>query len=124
MTGLGVDGKKLIHLRHDPKRGLICGIEFDRIEELSPGMRPACRVHDLGSAHMIVNAVTVALESTLEVTQEPFGTLPFPTHPKIEHHWATRPAVLPEVSLVIFSPTIVHLHPHGRFIGLDIGTAH
>src|SRR5258705_6386136 len=58
----------------------------------------------------------------LEVTQEPFGAFPFPTHPKIEHHWATRPAVLPEVSLVIFASTIVHLHSHGRFVGLDIGT--
>ena len=32
-------------------------------------------------------------------------------------------AVLPEVSLMIFSPTIVHLHSHGGFIGLDIRTA-
>jgi hypothetical protein len=34
-----------------------------------------------------------------------------------------RSAVLPEVSLVILSPAIVHLHGHGRFIGLDIGAA-
>ena len=32
-------------------------------------------------------------------------------------------AVLPEVSLVIFASTIVHLDSHGRFIGLDVGAA-
>jgi hypothetical protein len=36
--------KSFIHLRHDPDRALIFGIDFERLEELSPGMRPARRV--------------------------------------------------------------------------------
>jgi hypothetical protein len=39
LASLGVDSKKLIHLGHDLNRGGIFGIEFNRIEELSPGMR-------------------------------------------------------------------------------------
>jgi hypothetical protein len=94
LAGLGIDCKKLIHLRHDPNRGLIFGIEFYCIEELSPRMCPACPVHDFGSTNMIVSAVAVALEQTLEVTQEPFGTFSFPAHPKIEHNCGTQPTVL------------------------------
>jgi hypothetical protein len=97
---------------------LIFGIEFDRIEKLSPGMRPTRRMHDLGSTNMIVGPVTITLQDPLEVAQEPFGT--FPTHPKVEDHCSTRSAVLPKVGLVIFSSAIVHLHAHRRFVGLDI----
>jgi hypothetical protein len=86
-------------------------------------MRPARGVHDALSTDMIVPSVAVALQQTLEVAQEPSGTFPFPAKPEVKHHRSTRPAVLPEVSLVIFAPTIVHLHSHGCFIGLDIGTA-
>ena len=50
-----IDSKKFIYLRHDPDRALIFGIDFDRLEELSPGMRPARRVDDSGSADMIVS---------------------------------------------------------------------
>src|SRR5271166_2747580 len=85
-------------------------------------MRPARGVHDALSTDMIVTSVAVALQQTLEVAQEPSGTFPFPAKPEVKHHQSTRPAVLPEVSLVIFAPTIVHLHSDGCFIGLDIGT--
>jgi len=50
-----IDSKEFIHLRHDPDRALISGIDFERLEELSPGMRPARRVDDSGSADMIVS---------------------------------------------------------------------
>jgi hypothetical protein len=32
---LGVDGKKLLHLRHNPNGGLVFGIEFDRIKKFA-----------------------------------------------------------------------------------------
>jgi hypothetical protein len=54
ISGLGVNGKELIHLHHDSNRCLIFGIEFDCIEKLSPGMRPARGVDDSGSADVIV----------------------------------------------------------------------
>jgi hypothetical protein len=86
-------------------------------------MRPARGVHDLWATDMIVSAVTVALEYALEVAQEPSGTFSFPAKPEVKDHRSDRMAVSPEVSLVIFAATIVHLHSDGCFIGLDIGTA-
>jgi hypothetical protein len=55
---------------------------FHCIEELSPGMRPACRVHDARSADMIVGSVAITLQDPLEVTREQFGTFSFPAHAK------------------------------------------
>ena len=48
MTGLqaqgacrsrGIEGKQRIHLGHDPNRGHVLGIEFDRVEEFATGVR-------------------------------------------------------------------------------------
>ena len=86
-------------------------------------MRPAGGVHQLGPSDMIVGAVTVALEQAFEVAQELLGTFPFPAKPEVKDYRSARMAVLPEVSLVIFAPTIVHLYSHGGFIGLDIRAA-
>jgi hypothetical protein len=86
-------------------------------------MRPARGMHDPLATDMIISAVTVGLQDAFKVAQELLGTFPFPTHSKIKHHWATRSAILPEVSLMIFSPTIVHLHAHRCFVRLDIGAA-
>src|SRR5208283_4395507 len=69
--------------------------------------------HELWATDMIVSAVTVALEYALEVAQEPLGTFPLPPKPEVKDHRSGRMAVLPEVSLVIFAPTIVHLYSHG-----------
>jgi len=123
LTSLSVNSKKLIHLRHDLNRGGIFGIEFDCIEELSSGMRPARSVNEPWATDMIVSAVTVALQEAFEVAQEPLRSFPLPAQPEVKDHRSDRMAVLPEVSLVIFSPTIVHLDSHGRFIGLDIRAA-
>src|SRR6478609_401993 len=97
-------------------------MEFDRLKELSPGMSPTRRVHKLGSTEMVVSPVPITLQDSFEVAQEPFGTFPFPTHPEVEDHRSSRPAVLPEVGQMIFSSPIVHLHAHRGFVGLDIIT--
>jgi hypothetical protein len=86
-------------------------------------MRPARGLHESLATDMIVSAVTVGLQDAFKVAQELFGTFSLPTHSKVEYHRSARPAVLPEVSLMIFSPPIVHLHSNGRFIGLDVGAA-
>jgi hypothetical protein len=70
---------------------LILRIELYRLEELAPCMCPTRCMHDLGSTHMIICRVAVTLEYALEVAQEPLGTFPFPTHPKVEHHLCARP---------------------------------
>src|ERR1700722_10938910 len=86
-------------------------------------MRPARSMHEPFATDMIVSAVTVGLQDACKVAQELFGTFSLPTHSQVEDHRSARPAVLPEVSLMIFSPTIVHLHSNGRFIGLNVGAA-
>ena len=86
-------------------------------------MRPAARrARASGSTDMIVGAVTVALEEAFEVAQEPLGTFAFPAKPEVKDHRSGRMTVLPEVSLVVFAPAIVHLNCHGGFIGLDISS--
>jgi hypothetical protein len=104
----------------EPDRSLIFGIEFDRFEELAPGVRPARCVDDSGSADMIVSSVIVTLQDALEVAQEPFGSFPFATHSKVEDHRSSRPAVLPKVGLVVFPSAIVHLDIHRSFVRLNI----
>ena len=37
--GLGVDGKKLVDLRHDPNGALVFWIEFDCIKKFTSGVR-------------------------------------------------------------------------------------
>jgi hypothetical protein len=66
---------EFIHLRDNPDRSLIFGIELDRFEELAPSVRPARRVDDSSSADMIIRPVAVTLENALEVAKEPFGSL-------------------------------------------------
>jgi hypothetical protein len=83
-------------------------------------MRPARGVHELWATDMIVSAVTVALQQAFEVAQEPLRTFSLPAKPEVKDHRSGRMAVLPEVSLVIFASTIVHLYSHGGFIGLDV----
>src|SRR5260370_36795846 len=81
---------------------------------------PTRCMHNLGATHMIVCRIAIILEYALEVAQEPFGTFPFPAHPKVEHHRSARPAVLPEVGLVIFTFCALRLYVDRRLIGLDI----
>jgi hypothetical protein len=62
--------KKFIHLRHDPGRSLISGIEFDRFEELAPGVRPTRCMHDLGSTDMIVRPSQIRVLAVMTVAAQ------------------------------------------------------
>src|SRR6266481_8567752 len=117
---LAIDSKKFIYLRHDPDRALIFGIDFERLEELSPGMRPARCMDDSGSADVIIGPVSVTLEDALEVTQESFRPFSFTTHSKVEDYGPLRATVLPKVGLVVFSSAIMHLHIHRGLVCLDV----
>jgi len=79
-------------------------------------------MYDLWAAQVVVCRIAVTLEYALEVAQEPFGTFPFPAHPKIEHYPSTRPAVLPEVGLVISASHPLALDSDRGFIGLDVAS--
>ena len=99
------------------------GIEFDRVEELAPGVRPTRHVHQARAAHLIIGPVTVALQPASKVAQEALGPLPLAAQPEVKHHRTARVAVLPQVGLMILAPPIMHLHPHRRFIGLQVAAA-
>src|SRR5215471_5002354 len=117
---LGIDTKKLVHLRHDPNRGLIFGIEFNRVKKFPPCMCPTACMHDSGSAHSVICTVAVALEYSCKISKEPFGSFPFTPKPEIEHHRPVGSTVLPEISLAVLSSAIVHLYAHRSFIRLDV----
>jgi hypothetical protein len=66
-------------------------------------------MHDILSPNMVVSPVAVALQPALKVAQEAFRTLPVAAQLEVKDHGALRPAVLPEVGLVVFASAIVHL---------------
>jgi hypothetical protein len=72
---LGIDGKERIHLGHEPNRALVLAIEFNRVEELAPRMRPAGRVHQARATHVIIGPVAIALQPAGKVAQEALGPI-------------------------------------------------
>jgi hypothetical protein len=86
-------------------------------------MGPAGHVHQAFAAHLIVGPVAVALQPAGKVAQEALRPIPLAAQPEVEHHRAARLTVLPQVGLMVLAPPIVHLHPHGRFIGLKVAAA-
>jgi hypothetical protein len=69
---------------------------------------------------LLASRVTITLEDALKVAKETPRPFPFPAHPEVEDHHSTRPAVLPQIGLVIFATHAFRLNAHRRFIGLDI----
>jgi len=102
-------------------------VELPRLEELPPGPegapRPTRGVHHLRPAHVLVSRIAVALEDTFERAQELLGPVASAPQAEVEHHAASRSAVLPQIGLMVLPPPIVHLHVHRRFIGLDVTAA-
>src|ERR1035437_10637642 len=91
---LGVDAEQLIDPRHHTHGDDIAGVEFGRLEELPPRMRPAGGMHHLRTAHAIVGDIAVGLQNALKLSQEvlwPFASTP---QAEVEHHSASRSAVL------------------------------
>ena len=61
------------------------------------------QVYDARSGHLLLWSVTS------------------PTKTEVEHHRSSRPAILPQIRLVILPSTFLHLHVHRGFIGLNVG---
>src|SRR5207302_5087363 len=80
-------------------------------------------MHDLGSAHLFISGVAITLQDAFELSQKSLGAVASTPEPKIEHYMAAGPAVLPQIGLMVFASTVVHLHAHWRFICLDIRAA-
>ena len=121
--GLGVDREQLVDPRHQPRRQTICRIELDRLVKLPSRMRPAGRVDHLRPAHPVVSGVAIGLQNTFKVAQKLLSDLPVHGPSESQTPLASRPAVLPEVSLMILPAPIVHLHRNRRLIRLHIAPA-
>src|SRR5947209_16391782 len=122
-TRLGVDRKQLINSRHNARRDTILRTEFQRLNKLSARVRPTAGMHDLGSAHLFMSGVAITLQDAFELSQKSLGTVTSTPEPEIEHYLGAGLAVLPQVGLMVFASTVMHLHAHWRFIGLDIRAA-
>ena len=119
----GVDPEQVVDPRHHARRRRIGGVELGRLEELSPRMRPTAGMHHLRPAHVIVGGIAVGLQNAFELSQEFLWPVAPSPQPEVEHHPASRPAVLPEIGLMVLAPPIVHLHIDRRFIGLNVTPA-
>src|SRR5205085_12229978 len=86
-------------------------------------VRSTAGMHDLGSAYLFISGVAITLQDAFELSQKSLGAVASTPEPKIEHYIAARPAVLPQVGLMVFASSVVHLHAHWRFICLDIRAA-
>jgi hypothetical protein len=95
LTGLGIHAKEGVHLGHQPNRGLILRMEFDRINEFTACMRPTGHMHDSFAAHVIIGAVAIALQPAREFTQELSRSPPVAAHAEVEYRRAARAAILP-----------------------------
>src|ERR1035438_4222079 len=99
-------------------------MELEGLEHLSARMGPAGAMHHVATAHTVVCEIPVGLQNAFELAQEFLRTLAAAPHPKVKpkvkHDTASRPAVLPQVSLMVFPALIVHLHGNRCFIGLNV----
>src|SRR5436305_10858084 len=119
-TSLGIDRKQRIDSRYKARRDTILRVEFQCFHKLSARVRPTAGMHDLGSAHLFISGVAVTLQDAFKLSQKSLGAVASTPESKIEHYVPAGPAVLPQVGLMVFASSVVHLHAHWRFICLDI----
>ena len=117
---LGVDGKQLIHPRHDRHRHRILGIQLRRFEKRAACMRPATSMHQLRPTHLLIGCVTVRLQNSFELVQKLFRSVTSAPQAKVEDRRSGRSTVLPQIRLMVFAAAVVHLHRHRCLIGLNI----
>ena len=98
-------------------------VERSRLEELPSRVRPTGGMHQLRPAHVIVGDIAVGLQDAFELSQKFLWSVAHPPQAEVEHHAATRFAVLPEIPLMVFAPPIMHLHIDRGFIGLNVTAA-
>src|SRR5947209_16521421 len=72
-TRLGVDRKQLINSRHNARRDTILRAEFQRLYKLSARVRPTAGMHDVGSAHLFISGVAIALQDAFKLSRNRFG---------------------------------------------------
>src|SRR5690349_18131170 len=100
---LGVNGKQLVNTLYNLRRVAVFRVQFQCLEKLPSRMRPTAGMHDLGPAQILISGVAVALQDAFELTEKPLRSFASTPQAEVEHHAASRPAVLPQASLVVFA---------------------
>src|SRR5690242_7904015 len=103
---LGIDGKQLIDPRHDMCRDPVVWVKFQRLKKLSSRMGPTRGMHHFRPAYIVVSRIAVALQDAFELTQKPLAPFAPAPQPEVEHHTASRSAVLPQPGLLVLPPPI------------------
>src|SRR5664280_721225 len=102
-----VDSEQVIDQLHNARGDRVAGVELGRVEELPPQMRQAAGMHQLRPAHVSVNDIAIGLQYSFELSQKLLRPFPSAPHAELEHYPASRPAVLPEIRLMILPSPIV-----------------
>ena len=77
-------------------------------------------MHHLRSTRAFIGGITVGLQNAFKLAKKVLRTFTPAAQSKVKQHAASGPAVLPQVSLMIFPAPIMHLHRNRRFIGLNV----
>jgi hypothetical protein len=84
-------------------------------------MRQAARMLDAPAGlQMLISRIPVALQDSAVPSQELLRTRSFSAHPKLIHHRAIGPAVLPKVTRVVGPVFGWNLHGYRGLIRLDV----
>ena len=118
LTRIAIDQKQRVHARDHLHSLSVLRIQFHRVDELAPRVRPASHVRQLRPADILVCRIPVGLQNPFPFPEKLARTLPAPAQTEVEHRLTARLSVLPQIRLMVFTTTIVHLHRNRRFIRL------
>src|SRR4030095_374635 len=89
------------------------------IEQFAPRVRQASGILD-ARPEFVVGAVAIALQNATKALEEGLRAVAPATHLKVHHHRTPRSAEVPDLSRVVSTPNFGALHPHPRFVRLDV----
>ena len=118
LPSVTIDHEQRVHARDQLDRLGIFGIYLHRIDKLAARVRPTSDMYQLLSADIVIGLIAVGLENPVPLTQELPRALAPAAQLKLEHRFAARLAVLPQVGLMIGAAAVVHLNGHSGFVGL------
>jgi hypothetical protein len=122
LSRTGIDGEQFVHECNDSGCHHVLAIQLHRLEEASPGVRPAGSMHNACSADMVVHGVAIGLQNAFELFEKLLGTLTAAAHAEVEDHRPSGRSILPQIRLMMFTTAVVCLHIDRSFIGLDVGS--
>src|SRR6266496_5638141 len=86
-------------------------------------MSPTSGVYHSRPTDLVISRVSVSLENTFELSQEPLRSVASTTQAEVEDHRSSGATVLPEIRLVVLSPALACLYIDWGFIRLNVTRA-